>query len=67
MSKSVITAVRHPNDASKNKIDGINAYYRSISNSRGNVPDAYNKSIPSLPKIKNYNPNFANGNSSPLQ
>jgi hypothetical protein len=37
----------------------MNAYYRSISNSKKQKNDASQKSIPSLPKIKNYNPNYA--------
>ena len=36
----------------------MNAYYRSISNSKKPKNDIYQNSIPSLPKIKNYNPNY---------
>lgn len=36
----------------------MNAYYRSISNNKKQNNEAFHKSIPTLPKIKNYNPNY---------
>jgi hypothetical protein len=37
----------------------MNAYYKSISKGRKQTNDIYNNSIPTLPKLKNYNPNYA--------
>jgi hypothetical protein len=37
----------------------MNAYYKSISKGRKQTNDTYHNSIPTLPKLKNYNPNYA--------
>jgi hypothetical protein len=41
----------------------MNAYYKSISKGRKQKDDTYNNSIPTLPKLKNYNPNYGTATS----